>query len=109
MTFRRARGVLYLTVDILLLVLCVLHLPSLMERARAPFRAESSEHRVLIHDILDQSAAPQLRPGDQILAWNDLPIPLPPQSNSSPNQTPSDRRSSSVLPREGRSSSRPSD
>jgi signal transduction histidine kinase len=77
MTFRHARGFLYLAVDIVLLALCTLHIPSLTERARAPFRAESSNGRVIVHDILDNKAAPELRPGDQLLGWNNSPIPHP--------------------------------
>jgi hypothetical protein len=77
MTLLRTRVVLYLAADVTLLVLCALHIPSLAERARAPFEAETSDGRIVVHDIVDPAAASDLRPGDLLLRWNDLPITVP--------------------------------
>ncbi|MEX2117148.1 MAG: ATP-binding protein [Bacteroidota bacterium] len=69
--------VVVLLVDVLLLVLCLLHLPSVSQRPRAPFETGMSVDGVRITRILDQSAAGDLRAGDRVLSWNTLPIDIP--------------------------------
>ncbi len=62
---------IYLTVDIVLLILCILHIPSLVERAQAPFRVEDKDHQVL---ITDSSAYTELQVGDELLSWEDRQV-----------------------------------
>lgn len=69
--------VVVLLVDILLLILCLLHLPSVSQRPRAPFETGMSVDGVRITHILDQSAAGDLRAGDRVLSWDTLPIEIP--------------------------------
>ena len=68
------RSSLYLIVDIVLLVLCILHVPSLVERAQAPFLAKDEDHKVLITEILDSSVCPELRLGDELSSWEDYQV-----------------------------------
>ncbi|MCZ6775148.1 MAG: ATP-binding protein [Ignavibacteria bacterium] len=65
---------IYLTVDIVLLILCILHIPSLVERAQAPFRVEDKDHQVGITKFLDSLACPKLRRGDELLSWEDRQV-----------------------------------
>lgn len=63
------RSVFYLTIDLVLLVLCTLHIPSLDDRAQAPFSLTNSDGRMLVSRIISSAACAQLQTGDEILFW----------------------------------------
>lgn len=66
-----------LLVDLLLLAFCLLHLPSVVNRPRAPFEAGGSRDNVRVVHVLDPSSAGGLRVGDTILSWETLPVVVP--------------------------------
>jgi signal transduction histidine kinase len=63
------RSGLCLLIDVTLLVLCALHIPSLGERAQAPFRSYDDDGRILISHITSSAECAQLKQGDEILSW----------------------------------------
>ena len=65
------RTLLFLAIDIALVIFCVLHIPAIIHRAQAPFTIQDFHGRVLIGEIADPVAAGDLRPGDELLEWNN--------------------------------------
>ena len=49
-------------------------IPSLDERLQSPFRTENIDHQVLVTEILQPSACPELQLGDQLLSWEDRQV-----------------------------------
>ena len=60
--------------DLLLLFICLSHLPALSSRAQVPFDVAEKGDLVLVGSILDKAAANGLERGDQILTWDSRPI-----------------------------------
>jgi signal transduction histidine kinase len=69
--------VLFLTLDIILLVICFLHIPSLVERVNIPFDLEYKKGRVVITGIDDADKAGGLLLGDELLTWEEKNIQSP--------------------------------
>jgi len=67
----------YLIIDIALLIVCLLHVPSILQRPRAPFDVVPEHDRIFIHKILKSEACPALRPGDEIEQWDGMPVTIP--------------------------------
>jgi len=65
---------LFLSVDIALLAISLLHVPSLQTRQRVPFDAAVVNGRVLIKEIVDTSACAGLQWGDEVQTWNGQPL-----------------------------------
>jgi signal transduction histidine kinase len=65
------RQFLTITVDLILLAAGISNFPSVVDRARGPFDGETRDGRVVIASILDESAAPGLVPGDEIIRIAD--------------------------------------
>ncbi|MBI4417882.1 MAG: hypothetical protein HY563_03830, partial [Ignavibacteriales bacterium] len=71
------RFVVVLFFDVLLLVFCLVHLPSVARRPAAPFEVSGSRDSVLVTRVLYRDAARDLVEGDILLSWNNLRVPLP--------------------------------
>ncbi len=65
---------LAVAIDLLLLGICITHLPSVSSRARIPFEVSDSQDRPIVNAILDDAAAGGLKPGDEILRWKGEPV-----------------------------------
>ncbi len=65
------RTLLILAIDVALLALCAIHIPSLIHRAQAPFTVHSLDGRILIDEITDSTASVGLRTGDELLLWRN--------------------------------------
>ncbi len=65
----------FLLIDAILLGLCAFHLPSLVERAQAPFQSIDEGSSVRVTEILDPGACPGLAPGDQLLSYDRKILP----------------------------------
>jgi len=63
--------------DVLLLAICLVHLPSVAHRPAAPFDATAAGERVVVSDILAPEAAREILVDDVIVRWNGIPVPLP--------------------------------
>ncbi len=63
------RTAVYLALDVLLLAVCIWHIPYLLHRARLPFEADQILGRVEVVRVLEVQAAGALQPGDRILRW----------------------------------------
>ena len=74
LTFRTG---LYLAIDLLLLLICLQHIPFVSNRPNAPFQVEEHSGRVLIKNILDQSACLNVRAGDVLVTWDGRRILIP--------------------------------
>jgi len=61
--------------DLLLLVVCIIHLPSVFHRPSAPFEVQANGDRILVSRILDLEASGGIRSGDKLLAWNEMAVP----------------------------------
>ena len=67
----------FLIADILLLIICLIHLPSVFYRPNVPFDVIKSDGYVVVAALTDTSSSGILHPGDILLKWNSLDIPLP--------------------------------
>jgi len=67
-------AILAIVLDLLLLCICVSHLPSIDNRAQVPFDVREENERVVVQSILDPDAAGGLKVGDEITACNREPI-----------------------------------
>jgi hypothetical protein len=68
---------LVLVFDIALLIVCLLHVPSILQRPRAPFDVVSEHDRIRVDKILVPDACPDIRKGDELLTWRDRSLPIP--------------------------------
>ena len=66
-----------LAADILLLIICLLHLPTVFYRPTTPFEVKGLEGLIVVTEVTDTSSSGVLRPGDVILKWDRMDIPLP--------------------------------
>ncbi|MEE9225116.1 MAG: hypothetical protein V3U68_02845, partial [Bacteroidota bacterium] len=74
LTFRTG---FFLAVDIALLIVCLLHIPTLLDRPQAPFELTKEDGHVFIDRILDPEACPDLKEGDELLLWGGRSLPTP--------------------------------
>jgi len=65
------RTAVYLTLDVALLVVCIIHIPSLLERSKIPFEADRRGGHVMAVAITDPVAAGDLRAGDRVIRWGN--------------------------------------
>lgn len=68
---------LYLILDIALLVICLLHIPKVINRPMAPFEVDEQEGRVVVTQILDSTACSGIQAGDILLSWEGERIAIP--------------------------------
>ena len=71
------RFVANIILDLLLLSVCLVHLPSVLQRSKAPFEVAGQDGAITVAALLDPSASGGLRTGDVLKAWNGVPIELP--------------------------------
>ncbi len=71
------RTSLSLAIDLALVVLCIFHIPAVINRAEAPVAVREIEGKVCITDILDASRCTNVRAGDELALWNGIPVPAP--------------------------------
>jgi signal transduction histidine kinase len=64
-----------LCIDGLLIVLCALHVPSLIDRAKAPFYSVDDGEKVRVTEVLDSAACGGLAAGDRVLAIDGQSLP----------------------------------
>jgi len=74
---RTVRTALAVGADLVLLVICLSHIPSVLSRPGAPFEVISQHDTVVITRILDIGAAGELRTGDLLLSLGDVRIAFP--------------------------------
>jgi len=60
---------IYVAIDALLLAICLLHIPNVLNRPNAPFEVEEHAGRIVVRNILDQRASGEVRTGDVLLLW----------------------------------------
>ncbi len=70
------RFVLILAVDVLLLIICLYHLPSVFHRATVPFDVMQTDGRIAVSVLNRQESCGALEPGDNLLKWDSLEIPV---------------------------------
>ncbi len=61
-------------IDVLLLGICIAHLPSIAQRPRVPFSATESGDQVYVRIILDAKSARDLQTGDEVISWDTQPV-----------------------------------
>ena len=74
LTFRTG---FFLAVDIALLIVCLLHIPTLLDRPQAPFELTMEDGRIIIDRIVDSTAGAELKEGDELLFWEQDSVPIP--------------------------------
>lgn len=65
-----------LLLDVLLLALCLVHLPFVAQRPAAPFQATNTGGNVAVSRLLVPEAAREILVGDVIVGWNGIHVPL---------------------------------
>ncbi len=73
LTFRTG---LFLTADIVLLIICLFHIPTLLQRAQLPFELLEKDDRIFVDKILDEAASGDLEKGDVLLAMKGQRVPI---------------------------------
>jgi hypothetical protein len=68
------RIIFLLAIDVVLLAICFLHIPAVMQKARTPFRAERESASVVVKKIFDKKLSAGIQEGDILVAWGDHPI-----------------------------------
>jgi signal transduction histidine kinase len=68
---------LYLLVDISLLVLCLLHIPKVLNRPMAPFEVGEQDDRVAVTRIIDTASCGGIQAGDLLVSWQRERIAIP--------------------------------
>ena len=68
---------IYVAIDALLLAICLLHIPNVLNRPNAPFEVEEHAGRIVVHNILDQRASGEVQTGDVLLSWEGKRILMP--------------------------------
>ena len=64
-----------LCLDGILIILCALHVPSLIDRAQVPFRSVDKGSAVRVTELLDSTACLGLAVGDQLVSFDGQPLP----------------------------------
>jgi signal transduction histidine kinase len=70
------RTVFYIALDVFLLAVCLLHVPYVVQRPKAPFEVVREGTHVRIVSV-DSSAMQTIRAGDLLTRWNNEPVIVP--------------------------------
>ncbi|MCX6142768.1 MAG: ATP-binding protein [Ignavibacteriales bacterium] len=70
------RTVFYILLDVFLIVVCLVHVPYVVQRPKAPFEVEGKDTLVRIVSV-DSSAMQAIRAGDLLIRWNSEPVTVP--------------------------------
>ena len=68
---------LYFACDCLVLVVCFLHIPSLIQRATTPFQVEDRNGHPFVINVIDRKACGILERGDIVLRWKGESVAVP--------------------------------
>ena len=68
---------LYFAFDCLVLIVCFMHIPSLIQRATTPFQVENRNGRPFVIRVIDRKACGTLERGDIILRWRGENVAIP--------------------------------
>ena len=77
MAQRGVRTWLFLFVDVVLLGIALLNVPTVIHRADLPFDVQWEDRRVVVAKIVAPSASGTVETGDALLAWNNKPVTIP--------------------------------
>lgn len=77
MEHRSFRTIRRIAVDLALLLFCLSHLPSIVDRARLPATLADIGTRTVVTGVEGAQAQALLEPGDVLIAWNDNRIARP--------------------------------
>ena len=92
----------FLAIDVALAVLCIVNIPTLLNRAEAPIAVRQSDERVLITEPLDSSRCSNIRAGDELMLWEDTPVRSPESIEFLAEICPVGTRVPLLLQRDGR-------
>ncbi len=67
----------YFAIDCLILVVCFLHIPSLIQRATTPFQVEDRNGHPFVTNIIDRKACGTIERSDVVLRWRGEIIAVP--------------------------------
>jgi signal transduction histidine kinase len=70
------RILIYTFLNILLIILALIHLPRIFERPKAPLEVSQDGDNIYVDQVLDTTAAGELRVGDRLISWNNQNIPI---------------------------------
>jgi signal transduction histidine kinase len=70
------RILIYTLLNVLLIIIALIHLPQIFERPKAPLEVSQDGNNIHIDQILDITAAGELKPGDRLISWNKQRIPI---------------------------------
>lgn len=67
----------YLLLNLILFLFSLWHLPTVFKRPIPPFNVTWSHDRVIIDEIINAQACGDLKPGDQVLRWENYKLVIP--------------------------------
>ncbi len=65
-----------LGIDLLLLLFCVYHVPTVLEKPRVPFDVSREPHGIVVQRVVAAEASDGLQSGDVILKWSETPVEI---------------------------------
>ncbi len=68
---------LYLAINLIIVIICLLHLPAVFNRPMVPFHLIKDSHGLFVDKIHDPLASGELQIGDQVIAWDTLSFNIP--------------------------------
>ncbi len=68
---------IYLLLNSTVLILALMHTPDLFNRPSTPFNIEFSTDKLIVSDLKNKDACPELRPGDRVLSWDSITLRKP--------------------------------
>ena len=73
----RSRTIAVILIDVALLGLCAVHLPSVLQRSSVSFSVSSDETGVFVKSISDARRSGGLAANDRLVAWKDQRVTIP--------------------------------
>ncbi len=68
---------LYLAINLVILIVCFLHLPAVLNRPMVPFHIIKTGQGLIIDKINDPLASGELQIGDRVIAWDKQSVNIP--------------------------------
>jgi len=77
MKMKSLRKSIYLTLNFILVLLCIWYLPNVFQRPMAPFYLTKVNDALFVDEIIDQQSCADLQTGDQIVTWEGKNLIIP--------------------------------
>ena len=67
----------YFAIDCIVLIVCIVHIPSIIQRATTPFEIDERHNRPFVGNIIDRKACGGVTKGDIVMRWRGEAVTIP--------------------------------